>query len=73
LELGVVFLNLLMAVHADLGCRDIGVSSNLHKAVAITAIHTDLLDVNLVGEGNRLGGLVAHIGILICEVVPKTR
>ena len=40
--------SLSMAVDASLGRREVGMSSNFHKAVAVTAIHAQLFDVQCV-------------------------
>ena len=63
-------LALTMAVDAGLGVGEIGVAGNLDEAMAVAAVHSKLLHVKSVGEGDRLVRLVAHAGVLGGEVVP---
>ena len=58
-----------MAVHANLSRGHIRVSGDLDKAVAVTAVHSHLLDMDIVGKRNRLNRLIAHVRVLIREIV----
>ena len=68
-ELRTVGLDLSVARHAGLGSRDIRVRSDFDEAVAVTAIHAELLNVNHVGEGNRLVRLVADPRVFGSELI----
>ena len=59
LELRVILLHLLVAGHAGLRVRQIRMRRHVDEAVAITAIHPELLHVNVVRERHRLDRLVA--------------
>jgi len=71
LELGILALNLRMAVHADLRCRDVRIRRGFDKGMAVATVHAELAGVNLVGEGNRLRGLIAHAHVRGIEVIPN--
>lgn len=62
-------LDLGVAVHAGLRSRNVGVRRFLHSCVAVTAIHPELVDMEGVIEGHRLGWLVADPGIFGCKVI----
>jgi len=47
------------------------VSRDFDETVAITAIHPELGDVNIVRERHRLDRLVAHFGIFWRDVIPR--
>ena len=63
-------LALTMAIDTGLGGRQVGMAGDLDEAVTITAIHSQLLYVKGMGEGNRLVRLVADSGVLGREVIP---
>jgi hypothetical protein len=63
-------LALTVAIDAGLGGGEIGVSGNLDKTMAIAAIHSELLHMKGVGEGDGLVGLVAYPGVLRGKIVP---
>src|ERR1700719_3247947 len=71
LEFRVVLLHLGVAVHAKLGVRDIRMRRDFNEAVAVTAIHSELADVDVVGERHRLDRLVADLGVFRCNVIPS--
>lgn len=72
LKLGIVFLHLGVAVHAALGIGNVGVRRYLNEAVAVTAIHAELVGMNVVGERYRLLGRVTDSCIFGCEVIPDS-
>ncbi len=49
-----------MAIPTGIAGRHVRMARNVDKRVAVAAVQPDLIDVNLVREGNRLRGLVAH-------------
>jgi len=69
-QLRIVFLDLLMAIHASLRGRHIRRRGDLNVAVAVTAIHAELVHVNLVREWHRLHRLVTLPHVLRREVPP---
>jgi hypothetical protein len=69
-ELGVILLDLGMAIHADLGVRDIRVIGDLDEGVAVAAIHAELAGVNLMRKRDGLDGLIADAGVLGGEIIP---
>jgi len=71
-ELRTIGLDLSVAGHTGLSCRHVGVRSHLDEAVAVSAIHTELLDVDDVGEGNWLVGLVTDSGVFRGKVIRET-
>lgn len=71
-ELRTIGFDLSVAGHTGLSCRHVGVRSHLDKTVAVSAIHTELLDVDDVGEGNWLVGLVTDSGVFRGKVIRET-
>lgn len=59
IKLGALALHVLVAVPASVGRRKIRVIRVVHKRVAIAAIETELIHVNLVRKRNGLRGLIA--------------
>ena len=70
LELRIILLHLLMTRHAGLRVRHIRLRRDIDKAVAITAIHSQLGNVNVVGKRDRLDRLVTDLGIFRGDVIP---
>lgn len=68
-EQGAVGLDLVMAVHAGLSGRHIGVTRLLDVAMAVTTIHAELTGVERVAERNGLHRGVADARILRRRVV----
>jgi hypothetical protein len=58
-ELGRAFLNVLVTIPASVCGRHVRVTGMLNKAVAVTAIQTQLTHVEIVVKMNGLSGLVA--------------
>ena len=52
-------MNLRVAVHAGLRGGHRRVRALLDRGVAVAAVEAQLINVDLVGEGDRLGGLIA--------------
>ncbi len=73
LELRIIFLDLAVTVHANLGVRHVGMGGHFDEAVAITAIHPQLSDVDVVRERHRLDRLVTDLGIFGRYVIPRGR
>lgn len=71
-EFWTISLDLSVASHTGLSCRHVGVRSHLDEAVAVSAIHTELLDMDDVGKGDRLVGLVADARVFRGEVISET-
>ena len=61
--------DLCMASHAGLCSGDVRVGGDLHEAMAVTAIHAQLLHVNHVREWNRLSGLVADACVFRGKII----
>ena len=70
LKLRIIFLHLLMTRHAGLRVRHVGLRRDIDKAVAITAIDSQLGNVNIVGKRDRLNRLVADLGVFRGDVIP---
>jgi hypothetical protein len=68
---GAVLLDVLVAIPAGVRGRNIRVPGHIHEGVAVAAVETELIHVNLVGKRNRLGWLVACIESLRSRVVGK--
>jgi hypothetical protein len=66
-------LNLLVTVHTNLSGWQIRVRSDLDKAMAIPAIHSQLGHMDIVREGYRLNRLVTDARIFGRSVVPRGR
>jgi hypothetical protein len=62
-----------MAVHARLRGRKVGDARKLDRGVTVTAIETELADVELVAVRDGLNGTVAHVCVPRGEVVPDAR
>jgi hypothetical protein len=71
-ETGAVRKDLAVAVTVDAGLSGgkVRVAGNLDKAMAVTAIHPELLHMEGVGEGHRLIRLITDAGILGGEIIP---
>ena len=65
-------LSFPVTVDAGLGGWEVGVGGHLDEAVAVAAVHSELFDMQRMGEGNRLIRLVADPGVLGGEIVPDT-
>ena len=72
-ELLAVLLHEPMAVHADLGGRNVRDGRDLDRGVTVAAIETELADVELMAVWDGLNGLVAHVQVPRGEVVPDAR
>ena len=59
IKLGALALHVLVAIPASIGGWQIRVIRVIYKRVAITAIETELIHVNLVRKRNGLRGLIA--------------
>lgn len=66
-------LALAMAIDAGLSGRKIGMPGNLNKAMTVTAIHPELLDMKGVRKRHRLIWLIANAGIFRREVIPDAQ
>ena len=64
--------SLTVAIDTSLGSWDIRMACNLHKTVAIAAIHTELLHMNRVRKRNRLVRLITDARVLRSEVIPNS-
>ncbi len=71
LEFRVVLLHLGVAVHAKLRVRNVRMRRDFNEAVAVTAIHSELADVDIVRERNWLDRLVADLGVFGGYVIPR--
>lgn len=72
-EQGAVGLDLVVAVHARLRSRNIGVARLVDVTVAKAAIYPELGYVLLVAEGHRLHRSIPDPGILRRHVISDTR
>ena len=70
LELRIIFLHLLVTRHAGLRIRHIRLRCDIDKVVAITAIHPQLGNVNVVRKRHRLDRLITDLGIFRGNVIP---
>jgi hypothetical protein len=61
-----------VAVNTGLCGREIRMGGNLHKAVTVSTVHTELFNMEGVGKGNGLIGLIADSGVLRGEVIPNS-
>jgi hypothetical protein len=66
----IVLLDLLMARHAGLRVRQIRMRGDIDEAVAITAIHPELRDVDIVRERHRLDRLITDARVLRRNIIP---
>ncbi len=71
-QTGVVFENLVVAVHAGGGSGDIGIPGFFNRAVAVTTVHAHLADVDRVRKSHGLNGLIADVGVFGGEIVPDS-
>jgi len=62
-----------VTIHARLGSRNVGVGGFFHPGVTVTAIHSELVDVQGVIEGHRLSGLIANPRVFGGKVVCHAR
>jgi hypothetical protein len=69
-ELRIVLRHLGVAIHARLRVGQIGMRRHVDKTVAVTAIHAQLRDMNVVREGHRLDWLITDTRIFWRPVVP---
>ena len=67
----IVLLNLLMAVHTNLGRRQIRMRRHFNETVTISAIHSQLSDVNIVRKRHRLNRLITDLCIFRSGVIPR--
>ena len=70
LELWIILLHLGMAVHARLGIGQVRVRRHLDKAMAVTAIHSQLRHVHVMRKRHRLNRLIPDPGIFRRHVIP---
>ena len=63
----------LMAVHAGPRGREVHDGRNLDRGVTVSAIETELADVELVAVRDRLNGTVAHVRVPRGKEVPDAR
>jgi len=68
-EFGTLRLNLCVTVHASLCAGHVGVRRFFNPCMAVTTIHTELIDVKRVVEGDRLRRLVADACVFWGKVV----
>src|SRR5512134_3592770 len=68
----IVLQYLVVAIHARLTRGHIRIPALLHRAVAIAAIHPELLNVDGMSEGDRLDRRVTDACVLGCEIIPET-
>ena len=61
---------LAVAIDAGLGGRKVRVTGYLYEAMAVAAVHPELLHVQGMGEGYWLIGLIADASVLRREIVP---
>jgi hypothetical protein len=61
-----------VTVDTGLRGREIRMGGNLHKAVTVSTVHTELFHMEGVGKGNGLIGLIADSGVLRGEVIPNS-
>ena len=73
LELRIIFLHLGVAVHAGLRVGQIRMRCHLDKAVAITAIHSQLRHVNIMRKRHRLDRFISHPRVFWRHVIPRAR
>ncbi len=64
-------LNVLMAVPASATGGNVRVTRDINEGMAVTAIQTQLIDVDFVGKWNWLGRLITHNGRLWRGVVSE--
>ena len=64
LELRTLRLDLGVAIHAGLGGGNVGVGGFFHVGVAVAAVHAQLVDVQGMVEGHRLGGLITDAKLI---------
>ena len=62
-----------VAVHAGLCPWNVGVGRFLHPSMAVTAIHSELVDVQRVIKSHRLRGLIAHPRVFGGKVICHAR
>ena len=70
LQLGIIFRNLRMAVHARRGVGHVRMRGDFHETVAIPAIHPQLVHVNIVRKRHRLDRLVSDFCVFRRAVIP---
>jgi hypothetical protein len=63
-------LSIAVAIDTSLRSREIGMPSHLDEAMAVTAIHPKLLDMEGVGKWHRLIRLIADTGVFRREIIP---
>src|SRR5260370_42325210 len=73
LELWIVLLHLAVAVHARLRIGQIRMRRHFDEAVAITAIHPELRDMDIVRKRHWLDRLITHARVLWRYVIPRSR
>ena len=73
LEFRILFLHLGVTRHASLGVREVRVRGHVHEAVAITAIHPELRDAQIVRKRHRLDRFIADAGVFRSHVIPGRR
>src|SRR6516162_7424147 len=63
-------LDLGVTIHTGLSCRYIRVGGNLYVGVAVSAIHSELSDMDVMRKRDRLDWLVARTHIFRRQIVP---
>ena len=63
-------MHLGMTVHASLRVRQVRMRRDFDEAVAITAIHSELGNVNVVGKRHRLNRLITDARIFWRDIIP---
>ena len=58
-----------VTIHAGLGARNIGVGGFFHSGVAVATVHSKLIHVKRVVEGDRLSGLVAYACVFWGKII----
>ena len=58
-----------VTIHASLGARNIGVGGFFHSGVAVATVHSKLIHVKGVVEGDRLSGLVTYACVFWGKIV----
>ena len=72
LKFGVIGPNRAVTVHTGVSRRHVRVPRLLHPVMAVPAVETQLLHVNGMRKGHRLGGLKPDPGVLGREIIVQT-
>src|SRR2546423_9999054 len=71
LKFRIIFLHLLMTRHTGLRVWHVGLRRDIDKAVAITAIHSQLGNVNIVAKRDRLDRIAHEPGGILGDPIPR--